>query len=68
VAHSEPRLVEACLCVLKTVFQHANAPVEILYADVAIVPLLIDLMLSPSRSNQISVASILTNACKVGLI
>ncbi len=53
---------------LKTVFQHANAPVEILYADVAIVPLLIDLMLSPSRSNQISVASILTNACKVGLI
>ena len=56
--------VEGCLSCLKTVFQHPDAPIDLLYADQQTVPLLIHLM-SLCTSNQISVAYILTNACKV---
>ncbi len=60
----DPRVVEACLCCLKTVFQHPEAPIEVVYADTNIVPHLIGLM-ALSTSCQTSVATIFTNACKV---
>ncbi len=58
-------MVEACLCCLKTVFQHPEAPIEVVYADAGLVPHLIGLMAQGSTSCQISVATIFTNACKV---
>jgi len=64
VTSREPRYVEACLCCLRTLFSHDDAPVEVLYADPAIIPHLLALM-PLSTSNQISVASILMNSCKV---
>jgi len=64
VSSREPRYVEACLCCLRTLFNHPEAPVELLYADHSIIPhLLVHIPLS--TSNQISVASILMNSCKV---
>lgn len=63
VVSREPRLVEACLCCLRTVFSHPEAPVHFLYADAALIPHLLALM-PLSTSNQISVASILMNSCK----
>lgn len=63
VTSNDARLVEACLCCLRTVFAHPDAPAEVLYADPAIIPHLLILM-PLSTANQISVASILTHACK----
>merc|ERR1719412_3440937 len=60
---NHPRLVEACLCCLKAIFVHPEVPVDFMYADTNIVPHLISLM-PHSTANQISVATILTNACK----
>ena len=60
VSSREPRYVEACLCCLRTLFSHPDAPVEVLYSDPAIIPHLLALM-PLSTSNQISVASILMN-------
>lgn len=57
------KLTEASLCCLKTIFVHPEVPVEFMYADANIVPHLISLM-PHSTANQISVATILTNACK----
>ena len=57
------KMTEACLCCLKTIFVHPEVPVEFMYADANIVPHLIGLM-PHSTANQISVATILTNACK----
>ena len=54
------RYVEACLCCLRTLFSHPDAPVEVLYSDPVIIPHLLALM-PLSTSNQISVASILMN-------
>ena len=51
---------QACLCCLRTLFNHPEAPVEVLYADHSIIPHLLVLM-PLSTSNQISVASILMN-------
>ena len=63
---TDPKLIEACLCGLKTLFAHTDSPLDMIYADANIVPHLISLM-SLSTANQISVATILTNACKVSL-
>ena len=57
------KFTEACLCCLKTIFLHPEVPVEFMYADANVIPHLISLM-PHSTSNQISVATILTNACK----
>ena len=37
VASREPRFVEACLCCLRTLFYHPEAPVDVLYADPALI-------------------------------
>ena len=63
VASREPRFVEACLCCLKTLFCHPEAPSEILYADPGLISHLLNLM-PLSTSNQIAVASILMHSCK----
>ena len=60
----DPRFVEACLCCLRTLFYHPDVPVEVLYTDPALISHLLALM-PLSTSNQISVASILMNSCKV---
>ncbi len=57
-------VVEACLCCLKSVFQHPDAPIDILYADPGFVPQLINLI-AVSKSCQVSVATIFTSSCKV---
>lgn len=62
-AAMEPRLVEACLCCLRTLFYHPDAPVSVLYSDPSLISHLLSLM-PCSTSNQISVASILMHSCK----
>ncbi len=62
---SSPKLTEACLCCLKSIVQHPEAPIDMLYTDDAFVPHLITLMAGPSPVNQIAVATIITHACKV---
>jgi len=57
-------LNEACLRCLRTVFQHATAPIHSIYQDPALVPRLLSLA-SRSVTCQICVATILTTACKV---
>lgn len=57
-------LHEACLRCLRTVFQHAAAPVHSIYQDPALVPRLLSLA-SRSVTCQVCVATILTTACKV---
>jgi len=68
LADDDVRLVEACLCCLKTCFFHPEAPSDALYSGGpnGTVARLIRLMTSPtaSASAQISVATIFTNACK----
>lgn len=60
-----PKLVEGCLCCLKTLFQHSSdAPVHIVYSDPTFVPHLLGLM-QHSTANKISGATILMHACKV---
>ena len=61
--NGDKKFVEACLCCLRTIFQSAEAPHEIIYAEPQIVPHMINLM-PLSTSNQVSVASIFANACK----
>ncbi|KAK2585298.1 hypothetical protein KPH14_009983 [Odynerus spinipes] len=56
-------LNEACLRCLRTVFQHAAAPVHSIYQDPALVPRLLSLA-SRSVTCQVCVATILTTACK----
>lgn len=56
-------LNEACLRCLRTVFQHAAAPVHSIYQDPALVPRLLSLA-NKSVTCQICVATILTAACK----
>ncbi|XP_011862700.1 PREDICTED: armadillo repeat-containing protein 8-like isoform X2 [Vollenhovia emeryi] len=56
-------LHEACLRCLRTVFQHAAAPVHTIYQDPALVPRLLSLA-SRSVTCQVCVATILTTACK----
>ncbi|KAH0948378.1 hypothetical protein HN011_012059 [Eciton burchellii] len=56
-------LNEACLRCLRTVFQHATAPIHSIYQDPALVPRLLSLA-SRSVTCQICVATILTTACK----
>ncbi|XP_011700473.1 PREDICTED: armadillo repeat-containing protein 8-like [Wasmannia auropunctata] len=56
-------LHEACLRCLRTVFQHAAAPVHSIYQDPALVPRLLSLA-SRSVTSQVCVATILTAACK----
>lgn len=58
------QLNEACLRCLRTVFQHAAAPVHSIYQDPALVPRLLSLA-SRSVTCQVCVATILTTACKV---
>ncbi|CAB4061005.1 ARMC8 [Lepeophtheirus salmonis] len=53
-------VTEACLRCLRTIFHHPDAPVELLYSNAKVVPHLI--LLIPTH--QITVPSILTNACK----
>ncbi|EFN73279.1 Armadillo repeat-containing protein 8 [Camponotus japonicus] len=57
------QLNEACLRCLRTVFQHAAAPVHSIYQDPALVPRLLSLA-SRSVTCQVCVATILTTACK----
>jgi len=57
-------LHEACLRCLRTVFQHAAAPVHSIYQDPELVPRLLSLA-SRSVTCQVCVATILTTACKV---
>lgn len=65
---TDPKLIEASLSCLRSIFQCANArSEETLYSDPSIIPHLIGLM-PTSVNNQISVATILTSACKVCLI
>jgi len=63
VSSRDQRFVEACLCCLRTLFCHRDAPVDVLYSDPALISHLLNLM-PLSTSNQISVASILMHACK----
>ncbi|XP_015595203.1 armadillo repeat-containing protein 8 isoform X2 [Cephus cinctus] len=56
-------LIEACLRCLRTVFQHAAAPVHTIYQNPALVPRLLTLA-SRSVTCQVCVATILTAACK----
>jgi hypothetical protein len=63
-AGSNVKLVEACLCCLKSIVQHPEAPIDILYSDDAFVPHLITVMSGPNAVNQIAVAIIFTHACK----
>lgn len=56
-------LNEACLRCLRTVFQHAAAPVHSIYQYPLLVPRLLDLA-SRSITCQVCVATILTTACK----
>lgn len=63
LASGEPRFVEACLCCLRTLFYHPEAPVEVLYSDPSLISHLLALM-PCSTSNQIAVASILMHSCK----
>ncbi|EZA48445.1 Armadillo repeat-containing protein [Ooceraea biroi] len=56
-------LNEACLRCLRTVFQHATAPILSIFQDPALVPRLLSLT-SRSVTCQICVATILTTACK----
>lgn len=58
-------LHEACLRCLRTIFQHAAAPVHAIYRDPAVIPRLLGLA-SRSITCQVCVATILTTACKVG--
>lgn len=61
---NDARFIESCLCCLRTLFSHCcEPPIEALYADVNVIPHLMNLMPS-STSNQISVSTVLTNACK----
>ena len=64
VSASDKRFVEACLCCLRTLFYHPEAPVDVLYSDPALISHLLALM-PLSTSNQIAVASILMHSCKV---
>ncbi|XP_059089459.1 armadillo repeat-containing protein 8-like isoform X2 [Tigriopus californicus] len=64
VVDTDPKLIEASLGCLRSIFQCANARSEdTLYSDPSIIPHLIGLM-PTSVNNQISVATILTSACK----
>lgn len=63
VASREPLFVEACLCCLRTLFYHPDAPSEFLYSDPGLISHLLALM-PLSTSNQIAVASILMHSCK----
>lgn len=58
------KYVEACLRCLRTVFQCSSSPIEIIFADSEIVPLLIKMASLPITSYQECVMSILTSACK----
>ncbi|KAG8233021.1 hypothetical protein J437_LFUL013690 [Ladona fulva] len=59
----DPRLLEVCLCCLRTVFQSSSAPVDLIYEDPNLVTHLLNL-LSHSVSNQVCITTILTAACK----
>ncbi|XP_071942757.1 armadillo repeat-containing protein 8-like [Antedon mediterranea] len=63
LAHSDLKLVEACLRFLRLIFTSPVAPINILYEDATIIPHLIQL-LSRSLSTQENVASILAHCCK----
>lgn len=58
------QLHEACLRCLRTIFQHAAAPVHAIYRDPAVIPRLLALA-GRSITCQVCVATILTTACKV---
>ena len=50
---NDARLVEACLCCLRTLFSHSSdPPIDLLYADTNIIPHLIALM-PLSTANQV---------------
>ncbi|XP_071447494.1 armadillo repeat-containing protein 8-like [Hetaerina americana] len=59
----DQKLVEVCLCCLRTVFQSPCAPVELIYDDPSLVTHLLNL-LSHSVSNQVCITTVLTAACK----
>lgn len=59
----DQKLVEVCLCCLRTVFQSSSAPVDLIYEDPNLVTHLLNL-LSHSVSNQVCITTVLTAACK----
>ncbi|XP_033102004.1 armadillo repeat-containing protein 8-like [Anneissia japonica] len=63
LAHSDLKLVEACLRFLRLIFTSPVAPINALYEDSTIIPHLVQL-LSRSLSTQENVASILAHCCK----
>ncbi|QQP54968.1 Uncharacterized protein FKW44_007978, partial [Caligus rogercresseyi] len=58
---SAPGLTEALLRCLRSIFNHPEAPVDSLYSNRELLPLLMSLI----QAHPITVPSILTNACKV---
>ena len=61
---SNRQVVEFALRAVQQLFQNEAARTDLLFADSRLVPQLLSLM-PLSVSNQISVTSIFTNACKV---
>ncbi|XP_066992142.1 armadillo repeat-containing protein 8 [Anabrus simplex] len=59
----DSRLIEACLCCLRTIFQSPCAPVELIYQDENL-PMHLLSLVPNSVSNQVCVMTILAAACK----
>ncbi|PSN52717.1 Armadillo repeat-containing protein 8 [Blattella germanica] len=63
LASEEPKLIEACLRCLRTIFEYPCAPVNLICQDENL-PLHLLSLIPHSVSNQVCVATILTAACK----
>lgn len=63
LADSHQRFMEACLRFLRTMFVSPNAPTEIIFEDVSVVPRMIQI-LPKSGCTQECVAKVLASCCK----
>ncbi|EEB12505.1 Sperm-associated antigen, putative [Pediculus humanus corporis] len=60
---NDVKLVEYCLCCLRSIFKSQHAPVDLLYYDENLTSHLLSLALQ-SVSNQVCVTTVLATACK----
>lgn len=63
-----PKLMEACLRCLRTVFSRKEAPIDVLYTEASLIPHLVQMAKERSPSVQECVMTMLYCGCQVSLV